>query len=132
MKYVLFTLLALIISFGVRAEDCPYSIKDASVMLSLPGETNLKITSSAMCNQKPFFADRFFDGEVEIWKKGKLVGKFYSRKIAYDLKTFRLVLQSAVMIESDLAKNSKIKDATLVVVDLEKGKLSSNKGMLRF
>lgn len=132
MKYVLLTLLTLIISFGVRAEDCPYSIKDASVMLTLPGETNLKIVSSAMCNQKIFFADRFYDGDVEIWKKGKLVGKFYSRKIAYDLKTFKLVLQNSVMLESDLALKSKIKDATFVVVDLEKGKLSSNKGELRF
>lgn len=101
-------------------------------MLTLPGKTNLRITSSAMCNQKMYFADRFFDGEVEIWKEGKLVGKFYSRKISYDVETLKVVLQNSLFMESELITNKKFKDATLVMVDLKKGRMSSNKGEFRF
>ncbi len=131
-RYLLLIIMALA-SVGVRAnETCPHSIQDASVMLTLPGETNLRITSSAMCNQKAYFADRFFDGDVEIWKKGKLVGKFYSRKISYDLQTFKIVLQNSLLIESELIKSQKFKEATLVMVDLKKGRMNSNKGEFRF
>ena len=140
MKFVFKSLLFItiaFISFEMKAEvtaseKCPYSIENATVMLTLPGMTNLKITSTAMCNQKPFFADRFFDGEVEVWKNKKLLGKFYSRKIAYDMKAMKVSLQNAILMESDLIESSRLKKSTLVMIDLKKGRFNSNTGEFRF
>lgn len=101
-------------------------------MLTLPNQVNVKFTSSAMCNQKEYFADRFFDAEVEIWKAQKLVGKFYSRKITYDMKTLKIILQNAVLLQSDLIKDKKIKDVSFVVADLKNMKLSTSAGEFRF
>ena len=130
MKFLL-TLILSLISFGVLAE-CPYSIKDATVMLSLEGKTNLKITSSAMCNQKFYFADRFFDADIELWKSGKLVGKFYSRRVSYDPKSLKLVLQNMTFLSSDVVPANKMDKVTILVMDLKQQKLSSNLGVVHF
>ena len=131
LKLVIFIFLA-VISLGVMAEDCPYSIDNASLMLSLPNKTNVKIVSTAMCNQKEYFADRFFDAEVEVWKMGKLVGKFYSRKVTYDVKNLKIILQNSLLLETEILSEKKFKDTTLVILDLQAGKLSSSKGEARF
>ncbi|MBY0415660.1 MAG: hypothetical protein K2Q18_15915 [Bdellovibrionales bacterium] len=135
MNKLLLTLFSILITFSIESkahEECPYSIEKPTVMLTLPGQTNLKITSSAMCNQKAFLADRFIDGEVEIWKKGVLVGRFYSRRIGYDMRSMKVTLQSSVFLESELFKDDKFKNSTLVLVDLKKGKWNSNLGEFRF
>lgn len=101
-------------------------------MLTLPDETNMKISSSYMCNQKAYLADRFFDAEVEVWKKGKLVGKFYSRKVAYDLTSLKLMLQNTAFLGSEIIEAKKFKNTNLVFVDLKKGKLNTSAGEIRF
>lgn len=128
-KYVLF--LFLIASFGVQAE-CPYSIKDATVMLTLENKINLKISSSAMCNQKDYFADRFIDADVELWKSGKLLKKFYSRKVTYDQSNLKMILQnsSELITENSIGKN--LDQSKLFILDLKKKKLSSSEKEIRF
>lgn len=128
---VLSFFLVSLISFVVQAE-CPYDIKDATVMLVLPNQTNLKITSTAMCNQKTYFADRFSDADVELWKKGKLIGKFYSRRVSYDVTTLKLILQNTALLNSDIMVDEKFKNTKLVFMDLKKGKLNTSVGEVRF
>lgn len=131
-KYWPLFLFILIISCGVQAE-CPYSIKDATVLLTLQDQTNLKITSSAMCNQKEYFADRFFDADVELWKSGKLIGKFYSRRVSYDQTGLKLVLQNTTLLGSDNAHSEeKLNKSSLIVMDLKKNMLSSAQGEVHF
>lgn len=121
-----------ILSFGVSAANsCPYSIEGATVMLTLPNKVNVKISSTAMCNQKFYFADRFLDADVEVWKMGKLVGKFYSRKVAYDMKSLKIVLQNSLLLESEILTN-KTKDINFMMIDLKKNRVSSSVGEVRF
>lgn len=129
--YLFLLFFVSVISFGVRAE-CPFSIKDASVMLTLPNQTNFKIISSAMCNQKEHFADRFFDADVEIWKNGKVFGKFYSRRVSYDITTLKIILQNTTTLESEASHNKKLKNASFVFIDLKSGKLSTAQGEVLF
>jgi type II secretory pathway component PulC len=98
------------------------------VLLTLENQTNLKITSQSMCNQKEHFADRFFDAEVEIWKEGKLFGKFYSRKVAYDVTTLKLVLSNSIILKGYGKKNSKLKNLKLMMLNLKNGKLNTQDG----
>ncbi|MFA6236783.1 MAG: hypothetical protein WC635_05595 [Bacteriovorax sp.] len=128
---VIFFFALLLLSIGIRAE-CPYSIKDANVMLTLGNETNLRITSSDMCNQKEYFADRFFDADIELWKKGKLIGKFYSRKVTYEVSNLKIILQNATLLSSETIPIKKLDNARFIVLDLKKGKLSSSKGEILF
>lgn len=122
-----------ILSFGVSAANsCPYSIEGATVMLTLPNKVNVKISSTAMCNQKMYFADRFLDADVEVWKMGKLVGKFYSRKVAYDMKSLKIVLQNSLLLESEILTNNKTKDINFMMIDLKKNRVSSSMGEIRF
>jgi hypothetical protein len=107
-------------------------VKDATVMLSLPNEINLKISSTAMCNQKEFLADKYSDADVELWKKGKLVGRFYSRRVSYDVSTLKLILQNSALLESEVIVNDKFKNSNLVFMDLKKGRLSTSVGEFLF
>lgn len=134
MNYLKLTILfiaSLIISFGVQAE-CPYTIKDAMVMLSIDAKTNLKITSSEMCNQKFYFADRFYDADVELWHSGKLIGKYYSRRVSYDQKNLKLILENSTLLESEVISEIKYDKVKFVMVDLKSRKLSSILGEVRF
>lgn len=85
-----------------------------------------------MCNQKIYFADRFLDADVEVWKMGKLVGKFYSRKVAYDMKSLKIVLQNSLLLESEILTNNKTKDINFMMIDLKKNRVSSSMGEVRF
>lgn len=85
-----------------------------------------------MCNQKEYFADRFFDAEVELWKKGKLVGKFYSRKVTSDVSNLKIILQNSTLLTSEIILNNKLENSAFVFVDLKNGKLSSSQGEVRF
>lgn len=129
-------LTLMLISAGTMAKDapvqCPYSIKDATVMLSLDKKTNLKITSSAMCNQKMYFADRFFDAEVELWKSGKLIGKFYSRRVSYDQSNLKLILQNSTLLHSDNLDTKKLDNARMIIMDLKKSRLTATTGSVKF
>jgi len=129
----LILIILSVLSIGVNAaESCPFSIEGATVMLTLPEKVNVKISSTAMCNQKIYFADRFFDAEVEVWKTGKLVGKFYSRRVAYDMKSLKIVLQNSLLLESEVIQDKKARDITFMVIDLKKNRVSSSLGEVRF
>ena len=129
----LLLIILLVLSFGVSAaESCPYSIEGATVMLTLPNKVNVKISSAAMCNQKIYFADRFFDADVEVWKMGKLVGKFYSRRVSYDMKSLKIILQNSLLLESEVILDKKAKDISFMMIDLKKNKVSSSRGEVRF
>lgn len=84
-----------------------------------------------MCNQKEYFADRFFDAEVELWKKGKLIGKFYSRKVTYDAAALKIILQNSILLISE-NYSKKLENANLVIMDLKNSKLSTSQGEVHF
>ena len=129
----LFLIVISLFSANVLAEDpCPYSIKGATVMLTLQNEVNLKISSSAMCNQKIYFADRFVDADVEVWKMGKLVGKFYSRRVSYDMKSLKIILQNSLLLDSEIILDKKAKEVNFMMIDLKNNRVSSSLGETRF
>lgn len=122
--------MTILFSAPIWSMDCPSTIEGAQLYLSIDNQTHLKIQSALSCGTKPNFPQKFMDADVEIWKKGKKIGTFYSRRVTYSDKTQMLVLNQA-LLQKD-SKKTILEDARQYVIDIKKDSITSQNKLVHF
>jgi hypothetical protein len=69
---------------------------------------------------------------VELWQSEKLIGRYYSRRVSYDQKNMRIILENSTLLDSEIISEEKYDKVKFVMVDLKGRKISSALGEVRF